>query len=63
MCGLAGPLHGLANQEVLVFLNKMQEKVGKNPTDEQVKQYVMDTLSAGQVSSITFISPPFGLSV
>ncbi len=22
MCGLAGPLHGLANQEVLVFLNK-----------------------------------------
>nr|CAH8846130.1 unnamed protein product [Trichobilharzia regenti] len=49
MCGLAGPLHGLANQEVLVFLNKMQEKVGKNPTDDQVKQYVMDTLNAGQV--------------
>ena len=23
MCGLAGPLHGLANQEVLVFLNKV----------------------------------------
>ncbi|KAH8875175.1 putative citrate synthase 1, mitochondrial [Schistosoma japonicum] len=49
MCGLAGPLHGLANQEVLVFLNKMQEKVGKNPTDENVKQYVMDTLNSGQV--------------
>ena len=23
MCGLAGPLHGLANQEVLVFMNKV----------------------------------------
>ena len=23
MCGLAGPLHGLANQEVLVFLSKV----------------------------------------
>ena len=24
MCGLAGPLHGLANQEVLVFLSKVR---------------------------------------
>jgi citrate synthase len=27
MCGLAGPLHGLANQEVLVFLSKVLKTV------------------------------------
>ncbi|KAH9838771.1 citrate synthase [Rhodofomes roseus] len=47
--GLAGPLHGLANQEVLVWLRKMQAKIGKNASDEAVKEYVWSTLNAGQV--------------
>jgi citrate synthase len=47
--GLAGPLHGLANQEVLLWLKKMQSKVGENPTNEQVKEYVWSTLKSGQV--------------
>jgi len=47
--GLAGPLHGLANQEVLVWLTKMQAKLGKNASDEAVKEYVWSTLKSGQV--------------
>jgi len=47
--GLAGPLHGLANQEVLLWLVKMQDKVGENPTDEKVKEYIWSTLNSGQV--------------
>lgn len=47
--GLAGPLHGLANQEVLIWLRKMQEKIGENATDEAVKEYVWSTLKNGQV--------------
>lgn len=47
--GLAGPLHGLANQEVLVWLRKMQAKVGENASDEAVKEYVWSTLNSGQV--------------
>ncbi|KIJ52511.1 hypothetical protein M422DRAFT_26094 [Sphaerobolus stellatus SS14] len=47
--GLAGPLHGLANQEVLLWIQKMRGKLGDNATDEQVKQYVWDTLKSGQV--------------
>lgn len=47
--GLAGPLHGLANQEVLIWLTKMQSQLGKNPTDAAVKEYIWNTLKAGQV--------------
>ncbi|KAF8124227.1 citrate synthase-like protein [Boletus edulis] len=47
--GLAGPLHGLANQEVLVWLRKMQEKIGENASDVAVKEYVWSTLKGGQV--------------
>ena len=47
--GLAGPLHGLANQEVLIWLRKMQEKIGENASDEAVKEYVWSTLKGGQV--------------
>jgi len=49
MCGLAGPLHGLANQEVLVFMNKVVEQVGLDPTDEQMKEFVWGLLKSGQV--------------
>ncbi|KAJ6513447.1 citrate synthase-like protein [Mycena sanguinolenta] len=47
--GLAGPLHGLANQEVLVWLTKMQAKIGANASNEAVKEYVWSTLKGGQV--------------
>jgi citrate synthase len=50
MNGLAGPLHGLANQEVIKWIFEMQEKLGTDsPTNEQIEQYVKDTLSAGKV--------------
>ncbi|RPD60971.1 citrate synthase [Lentinus tigrinus ALCF2SS1-7] len=47
--GLAGPLHGLANQEVLLWLRKMQSKIGENATDDAVREYVWSTLKGGQV--------------
>ncbi|KAI0762030.1 citrate synthase [Irpex lacteus] len=47
--GLAGPLHGLANQEVLIWLRKMQSTIGENASDEAVKEYVWSTLKGGQV--------------
>jgi len=49
MNGLAGPLHGLANQEVLRWIMELIKKLGAQPTKEQLKQYVWDTLNAGQV--------------
>jgi citrate synthase len=47
--GLAGPLHGLANQEVLRWIQELADKVGKNPTKAQLEKFVRDTLESGQV--------------
>lgn len=47
--GLAGPLHGLANQEVLLWLTQLQASIGENPSEEQIKAYVLETLSKGKV--------------
>lgn len=50
MNGLAGPLHGLANQEVIKWIYEMEEKLGTDePTKEQIAQYVKDTLAGGKV--------------
>ncbi|KAA0204078.1 hypothetical protein HAZT_HAZT006290 [Hyalella azteca] len=49
MNGLAGPLHGLANQEVLVWLTKLRKEVGDDATEEQLKEFIWGTLKAGQV--------------
>ena len=54
MNGLAGPLHGLANQEVLRWLMQMQKKLegsseGATFTKEQLREAVWDTLNSGQV--------------
>jgi citrate synthase len=47
---LAGPLHGLANQEVLIWLQALKEKMGDDlPTEDEMKQFVWDTLNSGQV--------------
>merc|ERR1712212_734249 len=49
MCGLAGPLHGLANQEVLVFLDGMVKEVGMDLTDDEAKAYIWGLLKSGRV--------------
>jgi citrate synthase len=46
---LAGPLHGLANQEVLTWIQKMQSQIGEDATDAQVEQYCWDTLKTGVI--------------
>jgi len=40
MNGLAGPLHGLANQEVIRWIKDMQEEIGEDPTEEQIASYI-----------------------
>ena len=47
--GLAGPLHGLANQECLRWLLNVKEKFDGIPSKDQLEQYCWDTLNAGQV--------------
>lgn len=50
MNGLAGPLHGLANQEVIKWIFEMQEQLGTDdPTKEQIADYVQKTLASGKV--------------
>jgi citrate synthase len=47
--GLAGPLHGLANQEVLRWIMDVKEKLGGVPTKEDLVKFLWDTLNSGQV--------------
>jgi len=48
--GLAGPLHGLANQEVLKWIQNVMHKMdGKLPSEEEMKAFVWETLNSGQV--------------
>ncbi len=50
MNGLAGPLHGLANQEVIKWIYELREEIGSDlPTKEQIGDYVRKTLSEGKV--------------
>ena len=50
MNGLAGPLHGLANQEVIKWIFELREKLGsESPTKEEIGNYVQETLKAGKV--------------
>jgi len=49
MNGLAGPLHGLANQEVLRWIMEVKEDLGGVPSKEQLVKYLWDTLHAGKV--------------
>ena len=44
--GLAGPLHGLANQEVLNWLQEMKKDVGSDLSDENITKYLWTTLKA-----------------
>jgi citrate synthase len=47
--GLAGPLHGLANQECLNFVLEIREKFKGVPTDEQLREHAWKTLKSGKV--------------
>lgn len=50
MNALAGPLHGLANQEVIKWIFEMIEQLGTTkPTNEQIGDYVRKTLAEGRV--------------
>ncbi len=48
--GLAGPLHGLANQEVLRWIQNLMKSMGDRvPTKEELEKYCWDTLNSGHV--------------
>jgi citrate synthase len=50
MCALAGPLHGLANQEVVKWIFELVEEIGTlKPTADQIENYVRATVAAGKV--------------
>lgn len=49
MNGLAGPLHGLANQEVVRWIKDMQEEIGEDPNEEEIASYIQQTLTEGKV--------------
>ena len=47
---LAGPLHGLANQEVIKWVFEMIDELGTDkPNDHQIEQYIQKTLEDGRV--------------
>lgn len=47
--GLAGPLHGLANQECLGWILEVMEKFGGVPSEEALRDFAFETLRSGQV--------------
>ena len=47
--GLAGPLHGLAAQEVLRWILQMKDAIGTSYSDQDVKDYLWNTLKSGRV--------------
>ena len=47
--GLAGPLHGLANQGCLKFVLKVRDHFDGCPSNEKLKQFCWDHLNSGQV--------------
>ncbi len=50
MAGLAGPLHGLANQEVIRWIEEMHQELGtQSPEVDQIAEYIQKTLSEGKV--------------
>jgi citrate synthase len=50
MAGLAGPLHGLANQEVIRWIQSMRDELGGGlPSKEQIENYCKKTLADGKV--------------
>jgi citrate synthase len=50
MLGLAGPLHGYANQEVVAWILDILKEIGtENPTKQQIHDFCEKTIAAGRV--------------
>jgi citrate synthase len=49
MNGLAGPLHGLAAQEVARWILELREQFGGVPTKDQITDFIKTTLAEGRV--------------
>ncbi len=49
MCGLAGPRHGKANQDCLVFVKEVLDSVGENASVADVEKLIRDRLSNKQL--------------
>jgi citrate synthase len=49
MDGLAGPLHGLANEDCLRWLLNLRESFNEMPSAEQVTDYSINWLNSGKV--------------
>ena len=47
--GLAGPLHGLANQECLKFVLDIHKHFSGAPTNEEMKEFCWNRLNSGRV--------------
>ena len=47
--GLAGPLHGLANQECLKFVLSVRDEFGGLPSENELKEYCWSRLKNGRV--------------
>jgi len=47
--GLAGPLHGLANQECLKFVLEIRDHFKGVPTDEELTDFTWERLNSGRV--------------
>ncbi len=46
---LAGPLHGLANQECLKFVLEIEDHFGKSPSKAELREFVWERLNSGRV--------------
>jgi citrate synthase len=49
LAGLAGPLHGLANQECLKFVLQVIGRYNGAPTPKQMEEYTWEVLNSGRV--------------
>jgi citrate synthase len=53
MLGLAGPLHGYANQEVMYWISEMLKEIGDSSDEkiirDKIEAYVRKTISEGKV--------------
>jgi len=47
--GLAGPLHGLANQECLGWVLEVHKKFNGVPSDDDLRKFAWETLNSGKV--------------
>jgi citrate synthase len=49
MCALAGPRHGRANQDCLLFIREVLEEVGENATAAEVDQLIRGRLASNKL--------------